>query len=495
VIDAEGRAVSPGFIDPHSHADCISLTVPEGDSKIVQGVTTEVTGQCGLSLSPANSKRRDLLRNYLKPFIPKEALPDFEWAGADDVMAHIDKNGHATDIVFLTGHGTIRIAVMGFEDRKPTDAELEEMKKLLVQELENGCVGMSSGLVYPPGCFAGIEELAELCKIVAAYGGVYATHMRSESADLLKSVKEAIAVAEQSGCRLQISHHKVMTEFEGLSRETLQLMEKARERNVDVTCDVYPYTAGSSLISILLPQWVKEGSVEKMLGRLASKDDREHVKVDLVSDIPGWDNFIKGATYEKILICSATKDKSLEGKTLQAVADGQGKAPDEALMDIILSEQGEITVVIESQSASDNARIMAHPLAMIGSDSLPTAFTGKMAYGKPHPRSFGTFPRLLGHFVRDEKLFPLETAVWKITGFPAQRYGLCDRGLLKNGLIADFVIFDPKTIDGSADYLNPRQIPKGIFQVIKNGVVVVEDGRFLGKTLGKPVRKFCPDAI
>jgi N-acyl-D-aspartate/D-glutamate deacylase len=364
---------------------------------------------------------------------------------------------------------------------------------LLALEMESGCVGMSSGLVYPPGCFAEEAELVELCKTVTADGGIYATHMRSESADLLKSVKESIAAAEQSGCPLQISHHKVMTEFEGLSQETLRLMEEARERGVDVTCDVYPYSAGSSLISILLPQWVKEGGVEKMLARLASKEDRERVKADLLRDIPGWDNFIKGATYEKILICSAVKDKSLEGKTLQAVADGLGRAPDEAMLDIILSEQGEITVVIGSQSDSDNARIMKHPLAMIGSDSIPTSFTGKMAYGKPHPRCFGTFPRFLGHFARDEKLLPLETAVWKITGFPAQRYGLCDRGLIKEGLIADFVVFDPRTIDGSADYINPRQTPKGIFQVIKSGVTVVEDGRFLGQTLGKPVRKFRPD--
>jgi N-acyl-D-amino-acid deacylase len=234
---------------------------------------------------------------------------------------------------------------------------------------------------------------------------------------------------------------------------------------------------------------VKEGSVDKMLARLASKEDRERVKTDLRSDIPGWDNFVKGATYKNILICSAVKDKSLEGKTLQAVADGQGKAPDEAMLDIILSEQGEITVVIGSQSDSDNKRIMQHPLAMIGSDSIPTSLTGKMAYGKPHPRCFGTFPRVLGHFARDEKLFPLETAIWKMTGFPALRYGLHDRGLLKKGLIADFVVFDPQTIEGSADYANPRQAPKGISQVIKNGTVVVEDGRFLGQTLGKPVKK------
>jgi N-acyl-D-aspartate/D-glutamate deacylase len=366
------------------------------------------------------------------------------------------------------------------------------MKKLLARELEDGCVGMSTGLIYPPGCFAEAAELTELCEVTAAYGGVYATHMRSESAELLKAVEEAITAAEKTGCRLQISHHKVAHEFEGLSKETLKMMEDARGRGVDVACDVYPYTAGSTLISVFLPQWTKEGGVEKMLARLNSKEDRERIKADLKRDIPGWDNFVKSATYANILVCSAAKDKSLEGKTLQAIADerGQTVTPDETLLDIIQSEGGEITVVIESQSASDNKRIMAHPLSTIGSDAIPTAFTGKMAFGKPHPRSFGTFPRALGHFARDEKLFALETAIWKITGFPAQRYGFNDRGLIKRGLIADFVVFDPQTIDGSADYLNPRQIPKGICQVIKNGVVVVEEGRFQGQSLGRSVRRF-----
>ncbi|GHS96413.1 aminoacylase [Synergistales bacterium] len=488
-IDAEGRAVSPGFVDPHSHADCIAVTVGDGDSKIIQGVTTDVTGQCGLSLAPVSRERMSLLRDYLKPFIPKEATPDFDWADSGELMDRIDKNGHATDIAIMTGHGTIRIAVMGFDDRKPTDGELEQMKKLLSRELESGCIGMSSGLIYPPGCFADTGELVELCKVSASYGGIYATHMRSESADLLTSVREAISTAEQSGCRLQISHHKVVNDYKGLSDKTLKLMEEARGRGVDVTCDVYPYTAGSSLISVLLPQWVKEGGVEKMLSRLASKEDRERVKADFRSDVPGWDNFVKGATYAHILVCSAINDPSMVGKTLQTIADEQGKAPDEALLDLVLADKGDNTVVIDSQSEYDNENIMKHPLAMIGSDSIPTSMTGRIAAGKPHPRCFGTFPRALGHFSREKGLFPLETAIWKITGFPAWRYGLDDRGLIKKGLVADFVVFDPKTIDGSADYLNPRKVPKGLDLVIKNGVVVVENGRYLGQTLGKTVRR------
>ncbi|MGI6253654.1 MAG: N-acyl-D-amino-acid deacylase family protein [Aminivibrio sp.] len=490
IIDAEGRAVAPGFVDPHTHSDLNSATVPDADAKIVQGVTTEVTGNCGLSLTPVSRDRLNLLRDYLKPFIPREAMPDFKWTRAGELMDIVDKTGFATDIAFLSGHGTVRLAVMGFDDREPTAAELEKMKELFTMEMEDGCVGFSTGLIYPPGCFSTPPEIIELCKIAAQYDGVYATHMRGESGEILKSVEEALTAAETGGCRLQISHHKIIQDYEGLSADTLRMMEEARERGVDVACDVYPYIAGSSLISVVLPPWAREGGVEKMLARLEDASDRERIKKDFLGEIPGWDNFIKGATYKNILISSSTADKSLEGKTIQQVADERGIDASDAILDIMLSERGEVTIVIISQSDSDNRRIMAHELAMIGSDSLATAHTGKLAYGKPHPRCFGTFPRVLGYFSRDQKLFSLEKAVWKISGFPAQRFGLADRGLIKSGLIADFVVFDPATISGTDDFVNPRQIPTGIRYVVKNGKVVVDNGHFLGKTLGKSIRKF-----
>lgn len=489
-IDAEGRAVAPGFVDPHTHSDCNCATVPDADAKIVQGVTTEVTGNCGLSLTPVTPERVGLLRDYLKPFIPKEAMPSFEWTRAGELMDIVDRNGYATDLAFLSGHGTVRIAVMGFDDRQPSGEELERMKELFAGEMEDGCVGFSTGLIYPPGCFTEAPEIIEFCRVAARYGGVYATHMRGESAEILKSVREAIDAAEEGGCRLQISHHKIIHDYEGLSVETLRMMEDARTRGVDAACDVYPYTAGSTLISVVLPTWAREGGVEKMLSRLENSGEREKIKNDFLREIPGWDNFIKSATYKKILISSSVKDKSLEGKTIQDVADERGIEAADAILDIMLSERAEVTIVIDSQSDSDNRRILSHDLSMIGSDSLATAHTGKLAYGKPHPRCFGTFPRVLGHFSRDQKLFPLEKAVSKMTGLPAQRFGLTDRGMIKAGLVADFVIFDPTTVSGSADYVNPRQAPAGIHYVIKNGEVVAENGRFLGKMLGKCVRRF-----
>lgn len=489
-IDAEGRAAAPGFVDPHTHSDLNAATAPDADAKIVQGVTTEVAGNCGLSLTPVSPEKVNLLRDYLKPFIPKDIMPDFKWGRAGELMDIVDKSGFATDVAFLSGHGTVRLAVMGFDDREPTIAELGKMKELFTMEMEDGCVGFSTGLIYPPGCFSTPPEIVEFCKIAAHYDGVYATHMRGESGEILKSVGEALAAAEAGGCRLQISHHKIIQDYEGLSAETLAMMEDARERGVDVACDVYPYIAGSTLISVVLPPWAREGGVEKMLARLEKAEERERIKKDFLGEIPGWDNFIKGAGYKNILISSSAADKSLEGKTIQQAADERGVEAPDAILDIMLSERGEVTIVIISQSDSDNRRIMAHELAMIGSDSLATAHSGRLAFGKPHPRCFGTFPRVLGYFARDQRLFTLEKAVWKMTGLPAQRFGLGDRGLIKSGLIADFVIFDPETINGTDDFVNPRQVPAGIQCVIKNGEMVVENGRFLGKTLGKSVRKF-----
>lgn len=489
-IDAEGRAAAPGFVDPHTHSDLNAATAPDADAKIVQGVTTEVAGNCGLSLTPVSPEKVNLLRDYLKPFIPKDIMPDFKWGRAGELMDIVDKSGFATDVAFLSGHGTVRLAVMGFDDREPTIAELGKMKELFTMEMEDGCVGFSTGLIYPPGCFSTPPEIVEFCKIAAHYDGVYATHMRGESGEILKSVGEALAAAEAGGCRLQISHHKIIQDYKGLSAETLAMMEDARERGVDVACDVYPYIAGSTLISVVLPPWAREGGVEKMLARLEKAEERERIKKDFLGEIPGWDNFIKGAGYKNILISSSAADKSLEGKTIQQAADERGVEAPDAILDIMLSERGEVTIVIISQSDSDNRRIMAHELAMIGSDSLATAHSGRLAFGKPHPRCFGTFPRVLGYFARDQRLFTLEKAVWKMTGFPAQRFGLGDRGLIKSGLIADFVIFDPETISGTDDFVNPRQVPAGIQCVIKNGEMVVDNGRFLGKTLGKSVRKF-----
>ena len=490
-IDAEGMAVSPGFIDAHSHVDLIAATLKNRDSQIVQGVTTEVGGQCGLSLYPVNRERKSLLSSLLQQGTPKKGIvADFEWTDASGFMDRIDKNAQPTDIALLTGHNAIRLAVMGYDNRKPNDDDIEEMKKLLRRDLDAGCVGMSSGLVFFPGCFADTEELVKLCKVVASCNKVYATHIRGEGSHSVQSVTEAISTAERSGVSLQISHHKVAKSCEGLSKDTLKLMDEAKKRGVDISFDVYPYTGGPSFLSTLLPRWASEGGLDRMLARLTSMEDRERIKADLRSDnMTGWENILKDTGYAEIMITSFHSNPSLVGKTLLEIADEQGKAPDDALLDAILESSGEHNLILLPSSESDMMNIIKHPLAMIGSDGWPQSMILPTA-ANPHPRCFGTFPRVLGHISRDKELFPLETAVYKMTGFPAWSYGLEDRGLIKEGLIADLVIFDPKTVNGSADSgNNPRQAPKGIYRVIKNGTVVVEDSCFLGQSLGKAVRR------
>ncbi|MBA1334569.1 MAG: N-acyl-D-amino-acid deacylase [Firmicutes bacterium] len=490
VIDAAGKVVSPGFIDAHAHTDFVAVAVNNAESKITQGVTTDVSGMCGLTPAPVNPGTLNQLKQYLAPFIPKEVEMNWNWRSMGDWMDIIDKQGNSTNLAVFVGHGAIRIAVMGFDNREPRAEEMEEMKKLVAQAMEEGALGLSTGLIYPPGCYSKKDELIELCKVVAKYGGIYITHMRSEGVEVIQALEEAIDIGRQSGCPVQISHHKVAgRENFGLSEKTLGIMEKARQEGIDVTCDVYPYTAGSTLISALLPKWVHDGGVEKMLERINNSNTRKRIAEELKEDIPGWENLAKGAGWNGILICSCENDKACEGKTIQEIADERGMNPVDALFDIISKERGKSTMAIFMMDDNDNNRIVAHRLSMIGSDALACSFSGALGQGKPHPRCFGTFPRVLGKYVREDKVLSLETAVWKMTGFPATRFGIKNRGFIKEGLIADMVIFDPETIIDKATYKNPFQQAEGIDYVIMNGEIVVDHKVYNGKTLGRVIRQ------
>ena len=487
-IDLSGDALSPGFVDVHSHSDFSAVMVNDVDGKITQGVTTEVVSNCGLALVPAVPDKLGFLRDYMRPYIPEGIEASWEWRTLKDMMDRIDASKYVTDLAFLVAHGPVRLAAMGFDNRPATPEELEHMKSLVADEMSSGAVGLSSGLIYPPGCFAGTEELVELCKVVARYGGVYATHMRSESGDLLKSVAEAIDIGRRSGCPVHISHHKVMKQFEGDSEKTLGMMEDARREGIDVTCDVYPYTAGSTMIGALLPPWVNEGGVDRLIGRLEDPETRKRITEDMKKGLPGWDNFAKDSGLENILIFTAERDKSLEGKTVGEVAAERGGDVLETFYDIVVSERGNSTVAMFCQSESDNRRIIAHPLSMIGSDSHPAATSGVYASRRSHPRAFGTFPRVLGKYVREDHVLPLETAIWKMTGFPAQRYRLADRGLIRKGLVADLVAFAPDAVRDRADFRDTNVPSEGVRFVWKRGTLVVRDGRMVAGPSGMCLR-------
>ena len=452
VIDAEGMAVAPGFIDAHSHTDMFCL--PDPDGKIIQGVTTEIAGMCGLSPVP------------IEPFLSKTGL--------------------AADLAIAVGQGKIREKVMGQENRKPTPAELGQMKGMVRESMERGAVGLSSGLIYAPGIFTDTGELIELCRVMAEYDGVYVTHIRNEADDLITSVEEAIKIGREAGCKVQLSHHKASgRQNHGKVARTLEMMEEARADGIDVCCDAYPYIAGSSTIDALLPDWIHEGGMDELLERLQDKGLRERVKEDLENGIPGWENICKNSGWEGILVTGAPENEQFEGKTLLEIAEMTGKGPSDALIDLILDEEGAGMFVHFGACEEDNRAVLSHRLTMVGSDGWATPCVPGGSVGKPHPRCYGTFPRVLGHYCRDLKLFPPETAVWKMTGFPATRYRLNDRGFLMAGKKADIVIFDPDTIADDLSYLEPWQPPKGIRYVLKNGDVAVEGKKYLRKKAGR----------
>jgi N-acyl-D-amino-acid deacylase len=488
-LDADGLIVCPGFIDMHSHSDFSVIFNPKAESTIRQGVTTLVVGNCGMSLAPVNPAREDLLMRYISPFLPPGEKLEIKWSTFSEYLKHQEKFGVSSNIANLVGHGTVRIAVMGFEERTPTKEELGEMKMLVAEAMEAGAFGMSTGLIYPPGIYSKTEELIELAGVVAKYGGIYTSHIRGEGTTLIEAVKEAIEIGEEGKLPIEISHHKAAGKPQwGKSEETLRLMEEARERGVEVTCDQYPYKAGMTSLVTLLPPWAHQGGMNKLLERLRSPEEREKMRRNIEEGIPGWENFAASCGWENIYVSSVKteKNKPLEGKNIAEIAKIMGK-PDEftALCELLLEEEGAATMVLFMMDEEDIRRIMKHPLSMVGSDSWSVAPYGILGVGKPHPRFYGTYPKILGEYVRENKTLSLEEAIRKMTSLPAQKIGLWNRGLLREGTWADIVIFNPDTVKDKATYQDPHQYPEGIEYVLVNGQIVVELGEHTGILTGK----------
>jgi len=491
IIDAEGLIVSPGFIDMHNHSDISVFFNPKLESTIRQGITTLVIGNCGSSLAPVNPATKDLFMKHIEAFLPSDAELEVTWNTFEEYLNKLEEIEMAANIAPLVGHGTVRIAVMGFDDREPTAEELDEMKKLVAEAMEAGAFGMSTGLIYPPGVYSKTEELVELCKVVAKYGGIYTSHIRGEGGTLIEAVKEAIYIGEKAGVPVEISHHKAAGKSNwGKTKETLKLMEEARKRGVDVTCDQYPYRAGMTSLSAVLPPWVHVGGVEEMLRRLRDPKEREKIRRDIEQGLPGWENFVADCGWENIYISSVVteKNKHLEGKNVAEIAKIKGKDELDAVCDLLLEEEGRVTIVLFMMDEEDIVRVMKSPLQMVATDAWAVAPYGVLGAGKPHPRFYGTYPRVLGRYVREKKVLTLEEAVRKMTSFPAQKLGLRDRGLILEGMWADIVVFDPAKIIDKATYQNPHQYPEGIEYVIVNGKVVIEKGEHTGVLPGKTLR-------
>ena len=448
-IDATGMVVAPGFIDIHTHADEGIGKFPAARNYLQQGVTTVVGGNCGGSIYPVGEK-----------------------------LAALEKTGLGLNFALLVGQGTIREQVLGMEGRAPTADELARMEGLVARAMEQGAVGLSSGLYYAPGSYSSTEEVIALAKVAARYGGIYTSHIRDESdytVGLVAAVKEAIEIGEKAGLPVQISHLKALGKpVWGKSAEILGLIDAARARGVDVAFDQYPYAAsGVGLIGAAIPRWAQEGGDAKMKERLSDPTSRERVLKEMASSID------KRGGPEKQFVAVCAGDSSLEGKSLAEIGRIKGKDPMEASLDLLLA--GRVTLVSFNMLDDDLIRIIRSPTGIVGSDGSIVEF-GK---GVPHPRYYGTFPRVLGKYVREEKVLSLEEAVRKMSSAPAARIGLTDRGLLKAGMAADVTLFNPSTVADTATFQNPHQYPAGIEAVIVNGQIAIQEGKYLGTRAGR----------
>jgi N-acyl-D-amino-acid deacylase len=476
-IDASGLVVSPGFIDAHSHGDLILISEPEACIKIMQGVTTEIVGQDGLGEAPLTDGTVDMWRRYLSGL---NGNPDigWEWRSLGEYLARLEAARPSVNVASLVGHGNIRLAAMGMENRKPTPAELDEMWRLLDRSLSEGGIGLSTGLIYPPCVYADAYELTELCKVVAAHKGVFVVHMRNEGDRLIDSIDEVVGVGRDSGASVHISHFKTNGRANwGKASQAVERVEGARIGGVDVTFDQYPYTAGSTFLGSLLPPWAHEGGLDNLLARLRDRETR----VRLASYLNHKGDEGSPNEWDRILITNVRtiRNKRFEGRYLSHIASELGREPAETVLDLVLEEENSVTMATFTMDEGDVRTIMRSPLGMVCSDGI--------VLGKPHPRAYGSFPRVAGRYVR-EGVLRLEDAIRKMTSYTAQTHGFTDRGLLRPGLAADITIFDPDKIEDMATFENPVQYPRGIEYVIVNGVVTVEHGRYNGSRAGKILR-------
>jgi len=475
VIEAGGHVVAPGFIDAHSHSDLFYMGCPSSESKIRQGCTTEVVGMCSFSQAPIAPGRAESVRGWAGGI---GASVDLAWEGFGQYLDALRSVRPSINVVHFVGHGALRLATVGPENRAVGPEDLRAMQRLLDEAMDAGAYGYSTGLVYAPSAYAETEELVALARGIAAREGLYFSHVRGESAMVEASIREAIRIGEESGVGVQIAHVKVSgRENWGKMDAVLRLIEDARARGVDVSGDVYPYHAGSTKMDNLLPAWVHDGGLPKLLERLGDRAARQRIVAECVIDGERWGTISQGRVgFDEVMIATC-RQHELEGLTLAALARQTGKAPAEALMDLLLEERATVGMVSFSQNLDNVATVLAHPAIMIGSDSIGLSEGVGPKHGKPHPRMYGTFPRVLGEYARDRAIFSLETAVRKMTGMPAERLRFKDRGLLRPGYAADIAVFDPATVKDAATFQDPHHYAVGIPYVVVNGAVVVDGGR------------------
>jgi dihydroorotase/N-acyl-D-amino-acid deacylase len=487
-IDASNLVVAPGFIDLLGQSEFNVLVDGRAASKVLQGITTEVTGE-GSSIAPVN----DRLIGEATPSATHFGIV-IDWRTLGDYFRRLEERSRpAINVGTFVGAGGIRNYVIGKDDRRPTPAELERMKQLVAEAMEQGALGLSTSLQYVPDRFAATDEIVELAKVAARYGGVYFTHQRSESARIFESLDEVFTIAERASIPAEIWHLKTAYKANfGKMPEVLTRIEGARARGLDVTANQYPYTRASNGLDSCLPLWAREGGLEKTLTRLKDPATRDRVKKDMDdANAATWENQWYGAGGGDGVMLSSVLNNDLrkyEGMTLTDIGKAMGKDPRDAVIDLVIADRGESAVITSIMSEDDVRTALRHPLVGVGTDSGAQAEDGKLSESKSHPRAWGSFPRILGRYVRDERLLTLEEAIRKMTSKAATRVHLVDRGVLRPGMAADITVFDPATIRDASTFEDPKHYAVGVRQVFVNGRRVVADGIITTERPGRPLK-------
>ena len=486
IIDATGRIVSPGFIDMHGQSETALLIDSRSISKLAQGITTEITGEGG-SVAPQNAKTLA----PLKPYLDHYHLA-VDWTTLDGYFHRLEKDGTPLNLGTYVGAAQVREAVIGDYDRPPTAAELDQMKSLVAQAMKDGALGISTALIYPPGHYAKTGELIALAQVAAQYGGIYATHMRSEGASEMEAVDEAIRIGREARLPVEIFHLKVSGKPRwGSMPRVVEKIQAARDAGLDIRADQYPYIAGATALASAMPPWAADGGPEKLLARLREPETRARIKTELATDHREWENlYHDSGGGAGVMISGVIKPelKKYDGMTVAQMAAAENKPELDALFDFILADNAQTGALYFMADEQDLLFALKQPWTSIGLDANELSLDGPLFEPHTHPRAFGSMARFLGHYVREQQLMPLEQAIRKITSMPAEREHLTDRGLLKIGSFADVTVFDSATIIDEATYASPAQISKGVDYVFVNGQLEYDHGSLTGAKAGRALR-------
>ena len=485
VVDAKGCVISPGFIDTHSHSDVEVFNSPQLAPKIMQGITTEFLGQDGTAVAPCPEEYIGPWKKYIGGLDGVSDKLDWNFKTTDNYLKQIEKNGSGTNLCYLLPHGNVRMEARGLGSGLATPQELDKMRQVMERDIAAGVFGFSGGLIYMPNAYADTNEVTELCKIAAKHNIPFVVHQRSEADSMLESMDEIISVGRNSGVWVHFSHFKICGKNNAhIFNDVLKKLDDAKKEGIRVSFDQYPYVAGSTQLGVILPGWVHDGGTDKLLERLNNPEDRKRITHDIKNGIKGWDNFVAFAGLDGIFVTDTKTDKNKDviGKNLLQLGEMKGKDPLEATYDLLYQEGNAVSMV-------DFYGLEEHVKAFIARPEQNVCTDGLLG-GTPHPRVYGAFPRVLGKYVREENVIPLEEAVRKMTGRSAEVFNVKERGLLKSGYFADIVVFDPATIIDKGTYTDPRQYPEGICHVVVNGQFAVSDGKLQdGVMAGKVLRK------